>query len=87
LGEKVQKLENELIKPKDRHVYELKDFESNLMYTRLNLNKNKLIQTSTGVGIEHTKNELNTQKKNSAHKKNFFKRFGLKIIFLCVEFY
>ena len=49
LGEKVQKLENELIKPKDLQVFELKDFERSLMKGSLNLNRNQMTQTSTSA--------------------------------------
>ena len=44
LGEKVQKLENELIKPKDMRVFELKDFERSLLKNCLNLNSNQITQ-------------------------------------------
>lgn len=53
LGEKVQKLENELIKPKDMRVSELKEFERNLLNSRLNLNRNHLTQTSTSAFLNY----------------------------------
>jgi len=49
LGETKQKLENALIKPKERIFFELKDFESNLIRTRLILNRNQLIKVSSAA--------------------------------------
>ena len=49
LGEKVQKIENELIKPKKTNLYQLDNFERNLVNNSFNLNTNQFIQISASA--------------------------------------
>jgi hypothetical protein len=49
LGNKGQLRENELLKAKEKRVFELKEFEVQIIKSKLNLNRNKLISISSSA--------------------------------------